>query len=492
MVVERVEPTSAGVRIWACTTVKTARCPSCGVRSDRVHSRYDRKLDDAPVAGRPVVLRLRVRRFFCDDQGCALGTFVEQVDGLTVGHARRTLLSRTALERIGLMLAGRTGARLAAGLGLPASRSTLLRLVHALPDPPVGVVEVLGVDDFALRRGRRYATVLIDAVTHRRVDVLPDRRAATLTAWLRAHPGVRMVCPDGSATYAEAVRQGAPDAVQIGDRWHLWDNLVAAVEKTVTAHSTCWYVGPERRTKTAEERTLQRHAAVHGLLDQGVGLLECARRLGVSLNTVKRYTRIPSAEQLRRPPPYRRSMVDPYRDHLRRRLAQQPDVPVTHLFAEIRALGYPGSANLLVRYLKQGRAEPDRVPPSPRRLVTWLTSKPENLPEHHRRHLDDLITSCPPMTTLAQRIREFAVILTHRRGQDLNAWIDAVLADDLPALHRFVHGLRKDNDAVVAGLTLPHTNGPTEGVVNKIKLLKRQTYGRASFALLRKRILLDQ
>jgi transposase len=490
--VERVERTSAGVRIWACTRAETASCPSCGVLSGRVHSRYDRKLDDAPVAGRPVVLRLRVRRFFCDDQDCPVGTFAEQVDGLTVGHARRTPLSRKALERIGLALAGRAGALLTAGLGLPASRDTLLRLVHALPDPPIGAVEVLGVDDFALRRGRRYATVLIDAVTHRRVDVLPDRKAATLTAWLREHPGVGMVCRDGSATYAEAVRQGAPDAIQIGDRWHIWNNLAAAVEKTVTAHSTCWYVGPQRRTKAAEERTLKRHAAVHGLLAQGVGLLECARRLGVSLNTVKRYARVASAEDLRRPPPYRRTMVDPYREHLRRRLAQQPDVPVTHLLAEIRARGYRGSANLLVRYLKQGRAEPDRIPPSPRRLVTWLTSKPANLPEHHRRHLDDLATSCPPMTALAQRVREFAAILTRRRGDDLDAWIDAVLADDLPALHRFVHGLRKDNDAVVAGLTLPHSNGPTEGVVNKIKLLKRQTYGRASLALLRKRILLNQ
>ncbi|WP_367127835.1 transposase [Saccharothrix sp. HUAS TT1] len=159
---------------------------------------------------------------------------------------------------------------------------------------------MLGVDDFALRRGRRYATVLIDAVTHRRVDVLPNRRAAPLTAWLREHPGVSMVCGDGSATYAEAVRQGAPDAVQIGDRWHIWNNPVAAAERTVTAHSTCWYVGPARRTKAEGERALQRHTTVHGLLDQEVGLLECARRLGISLNTVKRYARIPSAEQLRR------------------------------------------------------------------------------------------------------------------------------------------------------------------------------------------------
>ncbi|MEU4807190.1 hypothetical protein [Actinosynnema sp. NPDC023587] len=212
----------------------------------------------------------------------------------------------------------------------------------------------------------------------------------------------------------------------------------------------------------------------------------------MSLNTVKRYARIPSAEDLRRPPPYRHSMVDPYRDHLRARLTRQPDVPVTHLLAEIRAPGYSGSANLLVRHLTQGRAEPERVPPSPRRLVTRLTSKPENLPAHHRRHLDDLITGCPPMTTLAQRVREFAATLTRRRGRDPDARTDAVLADDLPALHRFVHGLRKDNEAVLAGLTLPHGNDPTEGVVNKITLLKRQTHGRASSALLRKRILLNQ
>ncbi|MFD1146053.1 ISL3 family transposase [Saccharothrix hoggarensis] len=414
--------------------MRTARCPSCGVRSGRVHSRYDRKLDDVPATGRPVVLRLRVRRFFCDDQGCVVGTFAEQVEGLTVGHARRTLSSRTALECIGLALAGRTGARLAAGLGLPASRSTLLRLVHALPDPPVGAVEVLGVDDFALRRGRRYATVLIDAVTHRRVDVLPDRRAATLTAWLREHPGVRMVCRDGSATYAEAVRQGAPNAIQIGDRWHIWSNLVAAVEKTVTAHSTCWYVRPARRTKAAEERALQRHAAVHGLLDQGVGLLECARRLGVSLNTVKRYARIPSAEDLRRPPPYRRSMVDPYRDHLRARLAQQPDVPVTHLLAEIRALGYPGSANLPVRYLNQGRAETERVPPSLRRLRSAVMAQ-------HSQPASRMASAAQPLASsrsLAARRPEMKpTLFTYWRATSTNVRASASFA---PAACRTIRG----------------------------------------------------
>lgn len=163
----------------------------------------------------------------------------------------------------------------------------------------------------ALRRGRRYATLLIDAVTHRRIDVLPDRKAATLAAWLREHPGVEVVCRDGSAAYAEAIRDGAPQAVQVSDRWHLWHNLAKAVEKTVIAHSRCWHTGPPRQTRELDERTRVRHAAVHALLGQGAGLLECARRLGWALNTVKRYARAVTVEDLQRPPKYRQTLADP-------------------------------------------------------------------------------------------------------------------------------------------------------------------------------------
>jgi hypothetical protein len=204
--------------------------------------------------------------------------------------------------------------------------------------------------------------VLIDAITHRRVDVLPDRKAATLAVWLRKHPGAEVVCRDGSAAYAEAIRQGVPDAVQVSDRWHLWHGLATAVEKTVIAHSSCWRVPHSASIRPINERTRARHAAVHEQLDQGAGLLECARRLGWSLNTVKRYARAATAEQLQRPPRYGRTLVDPYRDHLRRRLAAEPNVAVTRLLAEISELGYRGSANLLVRYLNQGRAHTEPFP----------------------------------------------------------------------------------------------------------------------------------
>ena len=188
---------------------------------------------------------------------------------------------------------------------------------------------MIGVDDFALRRRHRYATIIIDAETGERVDVLPDREAATLEAWLRGQKGIEVVCRDGSATYAEAIRRALPDAVQVSDRWHLWRNLCDKVLAEVRAHAPCWAtVNPPRPGGVHEQTTRERWNKVHALLDSGVGLLDCSRRLNLALNTVKRYARIPEPPADRIAPRYRPTLVDPYRDHLRRRRSHNPAVPV--------------------------------------------------------------------------------------------------------------------------------------------------------------------
>jgi hypothetical protein len=423
---------------------------------------------------------------------CVQRTFREQIPDLAVRYARRTPSLAGLIGDLAVKLAGRATSAALEKQAVMVSRTTVLRLVMALPAGGGPVPRVLSVDDFALRRGSTYATMIIDPVTHERVDVLPDRKAETLAAWLRDHPGVQVVCRDGSAAYAEGIRRANPEIVQVSDRWHVWHNLAAVVEKTVAGHSGCWNASPARPADgPVQQRAVQRWTAVHDLRNQGVGLMECSRRLGLSLNTIKKYARVPVVEQLARPRKFRETLVCPYREHLRRRLAENPNLPVTHLLAEIREIGYPGSANLLVRYLNQGRADPERTPPAPRRLASWIMTKPTNLPDHLHRHLDDLVVSCPHLTALTTRVREFAAILTQRHGDKLPAWIQRARADDLPALHSYTNGLEKDIDAVIAGLTLPYSNGPMEGVNTKTKLIKRTMYGRAGFPLLRQMILLN-
>lgn len=240
------------------------------------------------------------------------------------------------------------------------------------------------------------------------------------------------------------------------------------------------------------ETTRERWHKIHDLLGQGVGLLDCSRRLGLALNTVKRYARIPEPQALRIAPAYRPTLVDPYREHLRRRRAEEPSVPVTHLLEEIRELGYTGSANLLVRYLNQGRAEGDRPVTTPHHVSRLLLTDPENLRPKETTLLEKIAAACPEMTALADLVRGFAVLLKPADGNDvkLTEWITAVRAFGLPHLHSFTNGLEIDCPAVNAGLTLPYHNGRTEGVNTRTKRIMRQMHGRAGFDLLRHRILL--
>jgi transposase len=494
LVIEDVADDGEVIRVFARTRDVPVACPVCGVPTEKVHGYHVRTVTDVPVDGRQVVARVRVRRLVCPVLGCRRQTFREQVPGLIERLQRRTTRLTSQVSQVVKELCGRAASRLTRFLATPLSYATALRLLRRIPPPTVRTPRVIGVDDFALRRRHRYATIIINAETGERVDVLPDREAATLEAWLRGKNEVDVVCRDGTATYAEAIRRALPNAVQVSDRWHLWKNLCDKVLTEVRAHAPCWAtVNPPRPGGIREQTTRERWHQVHALLDSGVGLLDCSRRLGLALNTVKRYARSPEPSTDRITPRYRPTLVDPYRDHLRARRAAEPGVPVTHLLNEIRELGYTGSANLLVRYLNQGRAEGDRPIITPRRLTRLLLTHPDHLRTKDTELLGLLTAACPEMTALTALIRDFAALLTPAGGNDskLTEWIAQARGADLGHLHSFCNGLELDRAAVNAGLTLAWSNGRTEGVNTHTKRIMRQMHGRAGFELLRHRILLS-
>ncbi|MER5601590.1 ISL3 family transposase [Streptomyces sp. NPDC002265] len=501
------------VRIEARSAVAEAVCPECGSWSRRVHSSYLRFPAYVPSGGRRVALCLYVRRFLCPVTSCGQRTFAEQLPGLTRRYGRRTEQLRSTLAAVGLALAGRAGARLASVIGVSVSRSTMLRLVEALPDPEVPAPRVVGVDEYATRKGRHYGTVLVDVESWRPVDLLPDREASSLAAWLVKRPGAEVVCRDRAPFFTEGATTGAPQAVQVADRWHLWHNLSEAAERCVADHRGCLRVlapdpaqpAPEQkkledssdspwpRGHRFADRTRDKHAAVRELLAAGLSRRAIGRQLRMTSRTVKLFADAATPEDLfhgqwqGRP-----SKLDAFKPYLDDRWNQGCTNAWT-VWEEIVPLGYQGSYQRVRAYFREKRTSPNPItarPPSPRVVAGWILRRPETLPEIDRFRLKAVLVHCPELDALTTHVRSFAQMLTERQGERLPQWLDAVRRDDLPSLHTLAAGIERDRDAVIAGLTLPWNSGVVEGHVNRIKMLKRQMFGRAGCALLRKRVLL--
>ncbi|MGW8890077.1 ISL3 family transposase [Streptomyces sp. NPDC055749] len=487
-----------------------AGCSGCGVVSDWTHSRYVRHLADAAFGGRPVRIDLSVRRLYCENGSCPKVTFAEQVPGLTVRYQRRTPLLQHLVESVGVVLAGRGGARMLRVLNVRLSRCTVLAQLMRVPLPPLAVPRVLGVDDFALYRDT-YGTLLVDATTRLPLTLWERRDTEQLGMWLREHPGVEVACRDGSLAYRQGIAVGAPNAVQVSDRFHLWQGLSRRVHDITSGHRGCLPTAlppmngtglapvEEPIETTVEDTRAARHArrlfeAVQALTRTGRSHSSVARELGLNRRTVSKYARARTWQEMVRRPPRKPSSLDPYLDYLQQRWDEgQHSAKILH--EELRSKGYLGHyqrVKMAVAPLRRGLPldEPRERPPSPREAARWITIHPHRRSPHINDRLPRLLGHCPELRTAHDLVRRFAAMVENRDAAPLPEWLDDLANSGLAPLTGLARALCEDRHAVAQGITTTYNSGVNEGRITDVKLQKRLMAGRAGVSLLRHRVVL--
>jgi len=545
---ELAPPAQEALLLHLRSTSVDAPCPVCKQTAVRVQSRYVRSLSDLACQNTPVEVRLHVRRFWCDNAPCGRAIFTERLMAFAPPYARRTLRSTQTLLRVGVALAGEAGAALLPTLGLSASADTLLRRVHGATCPDAPPPRVVGVDDWAIRRGHVYGTIIVDLERRTVIDLLPDRNAETLAAWLKAHPGVEVISRDRSETYAQGARDGAPDAVQVADRWHLLKNVVDVLERLLHRHggalreAACVPPAPRSPPTTevamlssdpptetgnaartasaapppatgvpaaAEEPTVTAiptreqalYDQVRTLHAEGLSIHTISKRTGVSRPTVRKYLRADTCPQ-RAPRRTKIGAMGVFDAWLRKRWGEScHDANV--LWGELKAQGFRGTLRTVQRHVARWRSPADTVgqqsgasrgsatsskPPSPRQLRWWLRKPEDEQPAEQVEYVRRLVGGCPAIATGQHLAQEFRRIVRTQDAKGLDAWLEQAEASALAEFEAFATGLRRELGAIVAALSLPWSNGQTEGQVNKLKMLKRQMFGRASVKLLRQRL----
>ena len=545
---EGFERQEAGVIIQLSTLTSTAICPVCQQESNRVHSCYYRYPADLPCMGLPVRLQIQVRRFFCHNRRCKKRTFAERLQQLLQPRKRRTERLVTALTQMSYEISAESGSRLASRWGILTSSDSLTRLIRAAPEPDTPTPRVLGVDDWAKRKGQTYGTILIDLETRQVVDLLPERSAQALADWLQEHPGVEIISRDRGPDYIKGATMGAPNAIQVADRWHLLKNLREAVEEWLLDKPECLKVAAaepetprpdavavetqqekedenlmpieaanpapvaalsktEARKQARRARKQKRFDLVHALRQQGYSEREIGRQTKISKGVVSKYLKKEQCafypENVRRGS----SKLAPYQVYLEK-LWQAGHHNATELWREICQQGFDGSRGLVAKWATQQRRllskkdqkhkkgkimalpTPKKVTPWSAKRASWLLVKNEaEIDEAEKQALQRMQLAEATVASVHQLVQRFQQMVREKQAEELVLWLDDVKDSGVGPLITLARGILQDFDAVKNALSLPWSNGQTEGQVNRLKFIKRQMFGRANFDLLRRRVL---
>ncbi len=506
-----------------------ACCPLCGQVTTRVHSRYQRTLQDLPWGHLRVSLRVQVHRFFCQNPGCARQIFTEPLPALAERYARRTNRLREALLALGWALGGQAGARQCAVHAMPICGATMLSLLRRWGAMVVPTPRVLGVDDWSFQ-ARTAGTLLVDLERHRPVEVLLGSDEQVLASWLSTHPGVEVISRDRGVSYLKGATKGAPHAQQVLDRWHLLKNLGEVLQKILAQRvdvlrqaareaapagtaSESPAAGspppaaarsrkPPRRTPKPPSKQrrwqLDMYQQVHELAAKEWTKRAIARHLHLHPHTVRKYLRMEQFVDQRHNP--HGSCVEPYRSYLQERWSQGCTMVKT-LWKDLCAQGFTGSYKSVCLFTRQwlrpatppealgGAKAAPQSPRTPWQTKWLLLRAPEELSARDASYCQALFHLCPALAEAASLARRFVKMVRERKSDRLDGWLEQACASPLQELHRFALGLRTEYAAVRAALTESWSTGQVEGQITRLKYLKRQMYGRAKIDLLRLRVL---
>ena len=503
------------IKVSASSMKQSAVCPQCHAGSVRVHSYYDRTLADLSFGIRKVILHLDVRRFFCINSECKRTTFSEPLPNLAIRYARRTNQLHQALQDIAFESGGEGGSRMATNLHYgDISPDTLLRIIRDTSQDNYSTPRYLGVDDWAMRKGRKYGTILVDLERHTVVDLLPDRTSAVLETWLKAHPGVELITRDRSGSYSEGATRGAPNAIQIADRFHLLANLTDILKHIIERNSGVLKISPPpppeniKTEPVAEQKVAQTisaglahrqelHKQVQELHRQGMSYRGVAKSLGMATNTAMKYVNLPEppTKQIRSS---RKTLG--FEQYIAKRWDEGTRSP-KQLFLELSKLGYKGSYKVITRYVADLRGptcthqyahEAPKAPPSklPVSKAAFLLGKPaEKLDEEEKKIIQHLCRSSNQINNAYELAQGFQKMVRERIADGFEDWLDRAEKGSVPGMKNFAIGLRRDYEAVKMALSQPWSNGQVEGQVNRLKLIKRQMQGRAKLDLLKQRVI---
>jgi len=476
-------------------------CPSCGAISDRVHSRYPRRLADLPIAGLRVVLVLHARRFRCDAVRCARRIFTERFDdNILKPWSRRTARLDQIVHCLALALGGRPAASFARRLSMPVSNDTLLRVVRRRGSPKFAPPAIIGIDDWAWRRNQRYGTLICDLERRKTIALLPDREPATAEAWLTGQPQIAVVARDRGGGYALATQKALPNAVQVADRWHLMENashaFLDAVRQSMRQIRTAIgaaTINPALLTaaeKLQYEGYLRReeaNAAILAMAKEGATIREIARRTGCSRGLTRKVLRGQRSDIFR----VRGSSLEAYLPWLDEQWAAGRRNG-SELWRSLRRQGFRGCLRVVTEWSGRRRrsekmdASAISRAPSARTIARLMTIGRDRLSKAETVTVAAIESGVELLVEAREIVADFQAMIRRKALAELDPWIERAKTSLVAA---FANGVTKDKAAVSAAISSGWSNGQAEGQICKLKLVKRQMYGRGKLDLLQARVI---